>query len=1533
MTSTKYWGIVWGGLVTVVSLGIWSGRLEAGPPPEDLFSRKNLVAWCIVPFDGQKRGPEERAAMLQRLGIHKLAYDYRAEHIPQFEEEIAALKRHGIELTAWWFPTTLNDEARLILALLEKHGIHTQLWVTGSGRPSSPDKQQEWVRREAARLRPIAEAASRIGCQVGLYNHGGWFGEPENQIAIIKELNFDNVGIVYNLHHGHEHVDRFDELLKQMKPYLLALNLNGMTRRGDQRGQKILPLAAGELDLSLLRKIRKSGYQGPIGILNHTDQDAENRLQDNLDGLAWLVRQLDGQTAGPRPVYRTWQPVGSASEGEKTKLALGGGKVFPGRKEFRSLPITVECRARLASSQVYNILVASDTKASGAHWEIFTMPKTGRLTAYLPGCRPDHVYTTKDLCDGQFHTVTMIREASRVRLFVDGRQLADQQIETLDRKAIPGGLAIGRLVEGGLFCHGDIAWVRISRGQRKVSHEPVDSVSKDRSTIELWRFADRSQTRAHSNSPTIPSGPQSSAVAPPYDSAFVDQMESASVTQGAAERGLAIFASSKFACLSCHRVGQHGGSIGPELTKIGEQRSPRQIIESLFWPQREVKPEYMVVSVLTEDGRQWQGYRLLPQENEQEIVLRDPATNKITRIPREKVEWKTERGTLMPEGLTAAMSREQQLDLIRFLTSLGGKESLDQGLVDSILAHAHVHAPAEFPVDRKPLQPENWPHWQHHVNRDRIYDFYTKQAEFFRQQRPVPRLLAEFPGLDGGKQGHWGNQTEETWANNRWNATELGSLQCGVFRGAGATVARGICLRLGEQGELSACFNSDTLTYDAVWSGGFVKFSSVRHGFLHGLLMDGKPEPRPEMKPPEKPFTYHGFYRHGQQVVFSYRIGDVEYLDVPGVKDGKFTRTVAPAADHPLRHLIQPGPPQWPQVIETRIIKGQSRPYAIDTIELPVDNPWQALCYCGGHDFLPDGRGMVCTMQGDVWQVELEDSRGVARWRRFASGLHHALGLVAAPDGIFVQCRDQLVRLRDLNGDGEADFYECFSKAFVTSPAGHDFLCGLERDSAGNFYMASGNQGLVRISADGLRADVLATGFRNPDGLGLHSMGLLTVPCSEGEWTPASMICAVPLKELANGKTPANLSKPRGERAVPHFGYGGPRDGQPPELPLVYLPRGIDNSSGGQVEITSDRWGPFSGLMIHLSFGTGTHFLLLHDEVDGQRQGAIVPLPGEFLSGVHRGRFHPVDGQLYVSGMTGWGSYVTEPGCFQRVRYTGDRVQLPKAFHVYENGIAVTMTEPIDPRVAEKPESHFAQCWNYRYSGAYGSPEYSAHHPGTRGHDVLTIRSAHLLSDGHTLFLELPELQPVNQVHLRLHVGSDDACDLFITAHKLDQPFTDFAGYQKLAKRIAPHPILSDMALVTKRVPNPWRKPLAGAREVRLDTGKNLTFAQRTLTVKAGEAVQFTLNNPDVVPHNWVLVRAESLSRVGGLANRLVSDPEAFARHYIPQTEDVLVYTDIVPPGEEFTIHFHAPRQPGRYPYLCTFPGHWMVMNGVLIVE
>ncbi len=110
------------------------------------------------------------------------------------------------------------------------------------------------------------------------------------------------------------------------------------------------------------------------------------------------------------------------------------------------------------------------------------------------------------------------------------------------------------------------------------------------------------------------------------------------------------------------------------------------------------------------------------------------------------------------------------------------------------------------------------------------------------------------------------------------------------------------------------------------------------------------------------------------------------------------------------------------------------------------------------------------------------------------------------------------------------------------------------------------------------------------------------------------------------------------------------------------------------------------------------------------------------------------------------------------------------------------------------------------------------------GHDPLPIRSVTVLEDGRTLFLEIPDLQPVNQLHLHLRVDNSRPVDLFATIHKLAAPFTGFPGYRPVTKVVAAHPILSDLALATHAQPNRWRMSLPNSRSIVIEAGKNLTL-------------------------------------------------------------------------------------------------------------
>ncbi|MBC8872502.1 MAG: TIM barrel protein [Planctomycetes bacterium] len=258
---------------------------EAGDATS-VFAKDNLVAWCIVPFDASKRGPKERAEMLQRLGIKKVAYDWRQEHVPTFEEEILEYKKRGLEYFAFW--SWHPDMSPLV----KKHGIKPQIWITN--RSPNAETQEAKVEAAAKQLMPLVDQARKLGCRLGLYNHGGWGGEPRNMVAVCwwlqKNAEADHVGIVYNFHHGHGHIADFADSLEAMKPYLLCLNLNGMN---DGANPKILPIGQGQHEKSMIQAVLDSGYQGPIGILDHRGAiDAEKSLSENLEGLQKLLAEL-----------------------------------------------------------------------------------------------------------------------------------------------------------------------------------------------------------------------------------------------------------------------------------------------------------------------------------------------------------------------------------------------------------------------------------------------------------------------------------------------------------------------------------------------------------------------------------------------------------------------------------------------------------------------------------------------------------------------------------------------------------------------------------------------------------------------------------------------------------------------------------------------------------------------------------------------------------------------------------------------------------------------------------------------------------------------------------------------------------------------------------------------------------------------------------------------------------------------------------------------------------------------------------------
>jgi type 1 glutamine amidotransferase len=479
----------------------------------------------------------------------------------------------------------------------------------------------------------------------------------------------------------------------------------------------------------------------------------------------------------------------------------------------------------------------------------------------------------------------------------------------------------------------------------------------------------------------------------------------------------------------------------------------------------------------------------------------------------------------------------------------------------------------------------------------------------------------------------------------------------------------------------------------------------------------------------------------------------------------------ASAAPDDLSRLQVPGPARWLPALETTgRVEPDTGPLAIDTLTVPYDNPWNALMFLAGVDFTSDGTAYVCSIHGDVWKVSgIDDQVQNVSWKRFATGLYQPLGLKVIHDQVHVLGRDQITRLRDENGDGEADAYENFCNLIQTSPNPHQYVTSLETDSRGSCYYVD-PVGVHRVSEDGRSMETLASGFRNPNGLGVSPEGsIITVAPQQGEWTPSSAIV-----EIKRGG---------------YYGYGGPK--VTPDRPLGYdpvlcwIPHTVDNSGGSQVWVPQRRagvppalaqpkpgadlnpspnaagdWGPLAGQMLHFSWGRCSMMLVLRDDVDGVAQGATVALPGRFLSGAMRGAFNPRDGHLYVVGSTGWQTSALKEGCFQRVRYTGRPLDVPVAWHARRDGLTFTFAQPLEKDTAEDAGSYGVEQWNYRYASQYGSKDWSVARPAQAGRDKVEVRSARLMTDGRTVLLEIPDLKPVMQLQVQYNLNAKEGASV-----------------------------------------------------------------------------------------------------------------------------------------------------------------------------
>ncbi len=450
-----------------------------------------------------------------------------------------------------------------------------------------------------------------------------------------------------------------------------------------------------------------------------------------------------------------------------------------------------------------------------------------------------------------------------------------------------------------------------------------------------------------------------------------------------------------------------------------------------------------------------------------------------------------------------------------------------------------------------------------------------------------------------------------------------------------------------------------------------------------------------------------------------------------------------------LSTLIQGGPPNWPEKLTTEMIRGkEDGPFAVDVLTRPIRNPWNAQLRLTGLDFLPDGNTMVVSAwDGSVWKVSgfgSEDSTQLT-WQRVAAGLFQPLGIKWIDGKIYVTCRDQLAVLHDLNGDGEVDWYQSYNSDHQVTEHFHEFAMGLQTDDEGNFYYAKSARHaktalvphhgtLLKISPDGERTEILATGFRAANGVCINPDGSFLVTDQEGHWNPKNRI---------------NWVRP-GEFYGNMFGYHDVTDSSDEAMsdPLCWITNSFDRSPSELLWVTSDKWGPLTGSLLNFSYGYGEIYVVPHEEVDGKMQGGMCSFPLErFPTGVMRGRFHPDDGQLYCCGMFAWAGNQQQPGGLYRVRYTGKPVHLPVGLSAHSDGMEIKFAGAVDRDAASDPSNYSVNTWDLKRTANYGSKHYHEQR--------LTISAAELLADGQTVKLTIPEIKTTWGMEINYSIKTD----------------------------------------------------------------------------------------------------------------------------------------------------------------------------------
>ena len=485
---------------------------------------------------------------------------------------------------------------------------------------------------------------------------------------------------------------------------------------------------------------------------------------------------------------------------------------------------------------------------------------------------------------------------------------------------------------------------------------------------------------------------------------------------------------------------------------------------------------------------------------------------------------------------------------------------------------------------------------------------------------------------------------------------------------------------------------------------------------------------------------------------------------------------------------------RWRETNSTSGVESSTQAaYVVDDIALPTRNAWKRNVRIADLAFFRDGRAAVVTFDGDVWIVSgLSDHLRNITWQRFTSGLHEPLGIAIRNEELFVFDRNGIWRLRDTDGNGEADVHELFSNAFTQTAETREFAAGMRVAPDGTFVIAKGGQqsatvgrhngSVLRVSADGRTATIIAHGLRQPF-IGVNPKnGLVTASDQQGHYIPTTPLHV--------------LDEDRYYGFIPTF---LPKEKYPSPIaePLTWIPHPINASGAAQVWLTDAKMGPLNDTLIHLGYYRPEVFTVLLNHRAPRLQASVVSLTRDLNFAPLAGAVNPVDGQLYVTGFQIWGSTAKEISGLARIRYTGAPSLLPREVAAMDKGILLRFDVPLDASTATNPANFSVERWNYQRTANYGSPHFKL--DGSKGQETLTPSSAYLSRDANSVFIGVRDMQRVMQMRvgwaLAAHSGAKMAQNAYFTPHALTQFDASSEGFDNITVDLtAREPVLAAAA-------------------------------------------------------------------------------------------------------------------------------------------